>query len=155
MWMMGVKYYSLAKNPKTLLRNIKSGDIFCFSVNGKYRIGRIMTQNSLGHVAEIFDQVLDTPDVSKLVSMKRLGRPVILDSYGLFDRKIEGDWRIVAHHEDYIPHDEPVRFTSGIASGCKKIDIFDNEEAIAESEAKKLPDYSPMGEDDVIEELGL
>ncbi|MCK0545919.1 immunity 26/phosphotriesterase HocA family protein [Pseudomonas syringae pv. aptata] len=153
--MMGVKYYSWAKKPKTLLRNIKSGDIFCFSVNGKYRIGRIMTQNSLGHVAEIFDQVLDTPDASKLVSMKRLGRPVILDSYGLFDRKIEGDWRIVAHDEGYIPHDESVRFTSGIASGCKKIDIFDNEEAIAESEAKKLPDYSPMGEDDVIEELGL
>ena len=87
--------------------------------------------------------------------MKRLGRPVILDSYGLFDRKIEGDWRIVAHDEGYIPHDESVRFTSGIASGCKRIDIFDNEEAIAESEAKKLPDYSPMGEDDVIEELGL
>ncbi|WP_081004404.1 Imm26 family immunity protein [Pseudomonas coronafaciens] len=154
--MMSFKYYSWAKKPKTLLRNIKTGDIFCFLINGNYRIGRIMTQNSLGHVAEIFEQVLKEPDASELISTKRVGRPVILDSYGLFDRKIEGDWRIVAHDEDYVPpRDESVRFTSGIASGCKKIDIFDNEEAITESEAGNLPDYSPMGEGDVIEELGL
>lgn len=140
---------------KTLLRNIKVGDIFCFLIEGGYRFGRIMTRNKLGHVAEIFDKVADSPNPAGL-KFKRIGQPVILDSYGLFDRKIEGDWRIVAHQDGYTPPiDEPVYFTLGIGGSCKRVDIFDNEEAITESEAKKLPDYSPLGELDVIEELGL
>lgn len=68
----------------------------------RYGVGRIMTQNSLGHVAETFDKILTSPDVKSL-SFSRLGDPVILDSYSLFDRKLEGDWRIVAHQIDYEP----------------------------------------------------
>ncbi|MHA6561478.1 Imm26 family immunity protein [Pseudomonas alliivorans] len=154
--MNGLKIYGWEKKPKTLLRNIKSGDIFCFCANDGYRFGRIMTKNSLGHVAEIFAQLSESPDVLNLSSEERVGHPVILDSYGLFDRKIEGDWRIIAHQENYIPSkDGSFFFTYGVGAGCKKIDIFDNELPVAEIDAKKLPDYSLLGERDVIKELGL
>ncbi|WP_371914952.1 phosphotriesterase [Pseudomonas sp. NFACC02] len=114
-----------------------------------------MTRNNLEHVTEIFDMICESPNLAHL-KFKRKGRPVILDSYGLFDRKIEGDWRIVAHQEGYNPPvNESIYFTLGIGGSCKRVDIFDNEEAISESEAKKLPDYSPFGEQDVIGELGL
>lgn len=154
--MTSMVVYSWEKKKKTLLRNIKPGDIFCFALGDVYHFGRIMTRNRLGHVAEIFEETSNSPALPELNFEKRIGRPVILDSYGLFDRKIEGDWRIVARQEAYQPRsDEAIHFTLGMKGDCKKVDIFDNEEAITESEAKKLPDYSPMGEYDVIEELGL
>ncbi|WP_260441417.1 hypothetical protein [Pseudomonas putida] len=83
-----------------------------------------MTQNSLGHVVEIFDKVLNVPAVDSL-SFKRLGDPVILDSYSLFDRKAEGDWRIVAHDLDYRPSkQESVRYVYGVADNVKLVDIL-------------------------------
>lgn len=85
-----------------------------------------MTKNSLGHVAEIFDEVLNSPAVNSL-SFSRLGAPVILDSYSLFDRKTEGDWRIVAHEIGYQPsNEESIRFVYGVANNVKLVDIFDN-----------------------------
>lgn len=147
--------YGWSSRKKTLLRNIEVGDIFCFSTSDGYRFGRIMTRNRLGHVAEVFDMLAVSSDPIG-VDFKRVGRPVILDSYGLFDRKIEGDWRIVAHQEEYTPPvDESIYFTLGIGQSCKRVDIYDNEESISELHAKELPDYSPLGELDVIEELGL
>ncbi|WP_285426621.1 Imm26 family immunity protein [Pseudomonas sp. efr-133-TYG-103a] len=147
--------YGWESRKKTPLRNIEPGDIFCFSVEGGYRFGRIMSRNKLGHVAEIFNTISGSPNPVDL-KFDRIGRPVILDSYGLFDRKIEGDWRVVAHQEEYSPPvDESIYFTFGVGAGCRRVDIFDNEVAISEFEAKKLADYSPLGEQDVIEELGL
>lgn len=151
-----LKIYGWERKPKTLLRNIKPGDVFCFFLKDVYRFGRIMAKNSLGHVAEVFTHVSESPDASELSSMERVGNPIILDSYGLFDRKIEGDWRIIAHQENYVvPEDEQIFFTYGVGSGCKKIDIFDTEVAISESESRKLPDYSPLGEHDIIRELKI
>ncbi|NWC93002.1 MULTISPECIES: Imm26 family immunity protein [unclassified Pseudomonas] len=154
--MINVKAYKWSDKSRTLLRNVVSGDIFCFELDGAYRFGRIISRNKLGHVAEIFEHIDSVPDVSALTSLKRVGRPVILDSYGLFDRKIEGDWRIIGHQEGYAPsQDENIYFTLGVKGSCKKVDIFDNEEPISEQEAKKLPDYSPLGESDIVEELHL
>ena len=115
-----------------------------------------MTKNRLGHVAEIFCGVSMVPDASRLSEFKRLGHPVILDSYGLFDRKIEGDWRIVAHQSGYLPpeHDDTF-FTSGIGLSCKRVDIFDNEVPISPEQARSFRDYSPMGDQEIKEELGL
>lgn len=154
--MNGLVIYGWEKKKRTLLRNIKPGDIFCFALGENYRFGRIMTRNRFGHVAEIFEEISNSPTLPELNFEKRIGRPIILDSYGLFDKKIEGDWRIVAHQEAYQPRpDEAIRFTYGKKGNCKKVDIFDNDEDITESEAKKLPKYSPMGESGVIEALGL
>ncbi|WP_349987080.1 phosphotriesterase [Pseudomonas alloputida] len=109
-----------------------------------------MTPNSLGHVVEIFDKVLTVPVVD-FVSFERLGDPVILDSYSLFDRKAEGDWRIVAYESDYRPsNQESVRYVYGVADNVRLVDIFDNETSLTGSK-RDYPSYSPMGDKDVKE----
>ncbi|HGY9627736.1 TPA: Imm26 family immunity protein [Pseudomonas putida] len=144
-----LKTYDWDKRNRTSLRSIKSGDIFCFALSDqKYGVGRIMTQNSLGHVAEIFDKILTFPDVKSL-SFSRLGDPVILDSYSLFDRKLEGDWRIVAHQIDYEPpSEESIKFVYGVANNIKLVDIFDNETDLV-GDKDKYPDYSPVGDGEI------
>nr|WP_314613758.1 Imm26 family immunity protein [uncultured Pseudomonas sp.] len=153
--MSALKIFDWNKKIKTKLRNIKSGDIFCFELSGhKYGVGRIMTQNSLGHVAEIFDKVLSSPVVGSL-TYERLGDPIILDSYSLFDLKAEGDWRVVAHQVDYQPSsEEGVRFVYGVADNVRFVDIFDNETALIE-QGGKYPLYSPMGDEEVKELFGI
>lgn len=153
--MSGLINFEWENRVKTTLRGLKIGDIFCFELNGNgYGVGRIMTRNSLGHVAEIFDEVLQAPIV-KEVPLKRVGHPIILDSYSLFDRKTEGDWRVVAHDPDYKPSAaESVRFVYGVADNTREVDIFDNEAPLADKN-KRLPSYSPMGDEDVKEYINL
>ncbi|PTV52291.1 Imm26 family immunity protein [Pseudomonas putida] len=153
--MTSLEVYEWDKKIKTSYKKIKSGDIFCFALDSKkYGVGRIMTQNSLGHVVEIFDKVLNVPAVDSL-SFKRLGDPVILDSYSLFDRKAEGDWRIVAHDLDYRPSkQESVRYVYGVADNVKLVDIFDNETSLVGSKCD-YPSYSPMGDKDVKEHFSI
>ncbi|HDS1061966.1 MULTISPECIES: Imm26 family immunity protein [unclassified Pseudomonas] len=153
--MTSLEVYEWDKKIKTSYKKIKSGDIFCFALDSKkYGVGRIITQNSLGHVVEIFDKVLNVPAVDSL-SFKRLGDPVILDSYSLFDRKAEGDWRIVAHDLDYRPSkQESVRYVYGVADNVKLVDIFDNESSLAGSKCD-YPSYSPMGDKDVKEHFNI
>jgi len=153
--MISIKNYDWDKKVKTGHKKIKVGDIFCFALGKeKYGVGRIMTQNSLGHVAEIFDQILSSPVVSS-ISFDRLGDPVILDSYSLFDRKAEGDWRVVAHQENYQPStDESIRFVYGVADNVRLVDIFDNETSCS-GEGRVYPLYSPMGDEEVREHFNL
>jgi hypothetical protein len=70
--------------------------------------------------------------------------PVKWDSYST----LHGDWRIVAHQEDFAPSGmENVLFTYGAAAGsCRKVDYLDRESEISKTEAEELPDYSPEGE---------
>ncbi|MNE10596.1 hypothetical protein D3C81_437010 [compost metagenome] len=153
--MTSLEVYEWDKKIKTSYKKIKSGDIFCFALDSKkYGVGRIITQNSLGHVVEIFDKVLNVPAVDSL-SFKRLGDPVILDSYSLFDRKAEGDWRIVAHDLYYRPSkQESVRYVYGVADNVKLVDIFDNESSLVGSKCD-YPSYSPMGDKDVKEHFNI
>ncbi|MFG0499883.1 Imm26 family immunity protein [Pseudomonas sp. YQ_13] len=153
--MTSLEVYEWDKKIKTSYKKIKSGDIFCFALDSKkYGVGRIMTQNSLGHVVEIFDKALNVPAVDS-ISFKRLGDPVILDSYSLFDRKAEGDWRIVAHDLDYRPSkQELVRYVYGVADNVKLVDIFDDETSLAGSKCD-YPSYSPMGDKDVKEHFNI
>jgi len=147
--MSNIKHYEWDKKLKTKLNKVIPGDIFCFVLDsGSYGVGRIMTRNSLGHVAEIFEATLSSPVVNTL-SLDRLGDPIILDSYSLFDRKAEGDWRIVAHDNEYqAPPDEPVRFAYGVADNKRLVDIFDNETGLVGRE-EDYPRYSPMGDEKI------
>src|SRR5687767_3004002 len=80
--------------PRTRLRYIKPGDLFMFRLDdSKHGVGRIISKVSLGHVAEFFEVTLNSPELQgfDLARVKRRGLPVVLDSYSLFDRKIEGD----------------------------------------------------------------
>lgn len=100
-----------------MIRFIKTGDIFCFlNEKNTYCFGRILSKVSIGNVVEILDFVSPTPEikVNEIEQSNRLIELVILDSYTLFDRKIEGDWRIIGRHINYIPTDfENTFFTYG------------------------------------------
>jgi len=154
---MKLMKYNWKNKKRTLLRHIKVGDIFFFeNAPGEYYFGRIMSKNLLGHVAEIFENPAKKPDADLISSTNRKSDPVILDSYSLFDRCTEGCWKIIAHQEDYAPPlDEPMRWVYGAGPTRRKIDIFDNEEIITESESKKFPHYSPSGDVDVKKKIGL
>ena len=146
------------KKPRTLLRYIDAGQIFCFkSDENKYCFGRIMTYNDVGHIAEFFDYFSDTPEITKEIidSSKRIAVE-ILASYSLFDRKTEGDWRIIGNCGNYIPADvEDIIFYFGLGSGTRIIDFFNRETFVSVEEARKYPPLSPMGDYQIKNKLNL
>lgn len=150
MLMGDFKFWDWDKKPRTMLRFVKPGDIFCFRLDDeRYCFGRIISEISVGHVAEIFDFISSLPEIREkdISHSQRLTELIILDTYTLFDRKIEadGDWRIIGHQNNYIPTNvENTYFTYGIGNSCKKVDVFNNEISITESEAKKIPELTPL-----------
>ncbi|CNH96702.1 putative cytoplasmic protein [Yersinia aldovae] len=148
--MSRIKLHGWNKKARTMLRFIKPGDIFCFKLDdGKYCFGRIISKIVTGHVAEIFDYISSIPEVSEeeILNSKRLVEPIILDSYTLFDKKLEGEWRIIGSQNDYIPKDvSNIYFSYGVANSCKKVDIYDNETSITELESKGIPRLSPRSD---------
>ena len=145
-----IKIWGWEKKKRTMLRYIKSGDIFCFTLNADtYCFGRIVTELIVGHVAEIFDYMSSEPtiDEEEIMKSSRLIEPVILDSYSLFDRKLDKEWRIIGRQEEYVPEGfENVYFTYGIGRSCKITDIWGNKQAISEVESKNYPEVSPNGD---------
>jgi len=126
--------------------------------DNRYGIGRILIKIDFGHLAEVFDEILHSTELSEEIirHFKRVNSPIILDSYGLFDKKLEGDWRIVAQQDGFqMPTSDNVYFSYGATNSWKKIDVFGNEESITGNEANKLPKYSPKGDREVKEMLGI
>lgn len=144
------------KKERTMLRYIKPGDIFCFQyAENSYGFGRILSRIDIANIVEIFDFMSEEPIISEkdIEESGRMFRPVDLDFYSLFDRKIEGEWRIIGHQKNYIPVNiDNVYFTYGIADSCKKVDICGNKISISEEEAQGLPRLSMMG-DFIIKQL--
>ncbi|MFG6368233.1 MAG: immunity 26/phosphotriesterase HocA family protein [Lachnospiraceae bacterium] len=143
-----IKIWGWDKKPRTMLRYIKIGDIFCFKFDDHtYCFGRIMAK-VIFHIAEIFDYTSDQPIITEkdIRNVKRL-IAIPLDTYSLFDRKTEGAWRIIGHQENYTPeHVEDIWFSWGIGSGCRKSNIFDHTVSISEEEWNALPSLSPSGD---------
>ena len=91
-----IKIWGWEKKPRTMLRFLKSGDIFCFKYDDHtYCFGRIMSK-VIFHIVEIFDYTSDQPIITEK-DILRSGRLLVtpLDTYSLFDRKSEGR---VAYH---------------------------------------------------------
>ncbi|NIF24402.1 immunity 26/phosphotriesterase HocA family protein [Candidatus Pantoea multigeneris] len=149
------KFCGWEKKPRTMLRFVKPGDIFCFRLDDKkYCFGRIISKIMLGHVAEIFDSISSLPEISEkeIITAKKIIDLVVIDTYSLFDKKIENgsDWRIIGHQNNYTPKDiDGVYFTYGLGKSCKKVDVFDNESSISEEESKKFPRLIPHGDFDI------
>ena len=140
------------KKPRTMLRYIKIGDIFCFRYSHRtYRFGRIMAK-VIFHIVEIFDCASDQPVITEadILAAKRL-LVTPLDTYRLFDRKSEGEWRIVGHQEDYTPPEDArdIWFSWGDSDCGKKSNVFDQTEPISKAEWRALPPLSPGGDYDV------
>jgi len=145
-----MKIWGWNKKVRTMLRFIKPGDIFCFQLNEQtYCFGRIIAETIPGHIAEIFDYMSAEPVINgqDIEASLRLMELLVLDSYGLFDRKIKGDWRIIGHQKEYVPSDvENVYFTYGIGASCKKIDVYGNKTSISQAEQSNYMDLSPRGD---------
>ncbi len=148
-------FWGWDKKPRTMLRFVKSGDIFCFHLRGReYCFGRVISKIMTGHVVEFFNFVNNLPEISEgqVNTTNRLLSPVVIDTYGLFDKKVykDSDWRIIGHQHDFIPENiDDVYFTYGVGNSCKKVNVFDHEVTISEKEAENYPRLSPHGDHDV------
>ena len=137
------------KKPRTMLRYIKFGDIFCFRYDHRtYRFGRVMAK-VIFHIVEIFDYTSEQPVITE-EDILRAGRLLVtpLDTYSLFDRKSEGEWRIIGHQEDYtLPEDaRDIWFSWGDIDCGRKSNVFDQTEPISKAEWRALPPLSPGGD---------
>ena len=151
-----IKIWGWEKKPRTMLRFLKSGDIFCFKYDDHtYCFGRIMSK-VIFHIVEIFDYTSDQPIITGK-DILRSGRLLVtpLDTYSLFDRKSEGEWRIIGRQEDYTPPEDArdIWFSWGDRSGCRKSNPLDQTIFIGKDEWKALPPLSPGGDYDVKSEL--
>ncbi|WP_426575548.1 immunity 26/phosphotriesterase HocA family protein (plasmid) [Xenorhabdus stockiae] len=144
------KFWDWEKKPRTMLRFVKPGDIFCFRLDEeKYCFGRIISKITTGHVAEIFDFTANKPEMTESDISERAIPPIVIDTYSLFDKKIEkgSDWRIIGHQYNYVPKNvDDVFFVYGMGNTCKKVDVFDTETNISEKDAENYPRLSPNGD---------
>lgn len=144
-----IEIWGWDKKPRTMLRYIDPGQIFCFKFDeNKYCFGRLMTHCAVGHIAEFFDFTSSLPVITA-EQIKRAKRTeiAILDSYSLFDRKTEGEWRIVGICNNYIPDDvENIIFYFGVGDVLTLVDFFDRAKSVPKNEAMEFPRQSPYGD---------
>lgn len=143
--MSNIKFVKWEAKPRTMLRFIKAGDIFCFKrQDGRFSFGRIMARCLMGHFVEIFSYTSPHPVISEdqINQAQRLLGPFCLDSYMSFDTKRLGDWRIIAHDAGYrLEWGEQYCFAYGSPNNFKKVDMLGKTEKISNEEADKYPRY--------------
>lgn len=129
--MSDYKFWGWDKKPRTMLRFVKPGDIFCFKLDeDRYCFGRIITLMTVGHLSELFDIIKKSPGITEL--------------------EISNARRIIEHQVNYNPKNlDGIYFALGIGDSCKKKDCYGNDFLISESEWKTLPKLSPKGGFDI------
>lgn len=148
--MSDLTFFGWDKKPRTTLRAIKPGDIFCFKfTEDTFGFGRILSTMDEGHCAEILDFFSTEPAISaqQLEQAKRVSHPILLNSYGLFDKKSSGEWRIIASDPGYTPENiDGFYFIYGVPGDLKKIDILGNDSPISDARAKAYPSCVPKSD---------
>ncbi|MFJ4048250.1 Imm26 family immunity protein [Pseudomonas hunanensis] len=138
------------KKTRTTLKNIKAGDIFCFTQEDEgYYFGQIISKIITGHVAEIFRMVKKDPLITpvELEHIEPLTDPVVLDSYSLFDKKTDpaGEWRIIGHQEALQTNRfKNYYFAYGTPESWTKISALNVKEEASEHEIANLPPLTPL-----------
>ncbi|MBT0568172.1 Imm26 family immunity protein [Williamsia sp. CHRR-6] len=153
----GAKRYSWEKKKRTMLRFIKPGDFFCFLLpSGKFGCGRVISKVSVGHSAEFYPSPLDEPVLWENWANSGVSFYDVLDSYSLFDRRLEGDWRIVgsADIEEKKVYRE-VFFVYGSSGGRYKVNLMGQECECSEEEYRALPPYRPAGNANILSRMGF
>ncbi|EID8069120.1 phosphotriesterase [Escherichia coli] len=147
MLMSDFKFWGWDEKPRTKLRFIKPGDIFCFKLdNNKYGFGSIVSKVSIGHSAVIFDYFSSSPCVDEsILDMVNVTFSLILDSYSLFDKKISGEWRVIGHG-DFLKTFEDTYFVYGAIGERKKVDMLGNVSYISNEESENYPPYMPKND---------
>ncbi|HHZ4571245.1 TPA: immunity 26/phosphotriesterase HocA family protein [Salmonella enterica] len=135
--MSDYKFWGWDKKPRTMLRFVKHGDIFCFKLDeDRYCFGRIITLMTVGHLSELFDIIKKSPGITEL--------------------EISNARRIIEHQVNYNPKNlDGIYFALGIGDSCKKKDCYGNDFLISESEWKTLPKLSPKGGFDIKKRLEI
>lgn len=135
--MSDYKFWGWDKKPRTMLRFVKPGDIFCFKLDeDRYCFGRIITLMTVGHLSELFDIIKKSPGITGL--------------------EISNARRIIEHQVNYNPKNlDGIYFALGIGDSCKKKDCYGNDFLISESEWKTLPKLSPKGGFDIKKRLEI
>lgn len=135
--MSDYKFWGWDKKPRTMLRFVKPGDIFCFKLDeDRYCFGRIITLMTVGHLSELFDIIKKSPGITEL--------------------EISNARRIIEHQDNYNPKNlDGIYFALGIGDSCKKKDCYGNDFLISESEWKTLPKLSPKGGFDIKKRLEI
>lgn len=135
--MRDYKFWGWDKKPRTMLRFVKPGDIFCFKLDeDRYCFGRIITLMTVGHLSELFDIIKKSPGITEL--------------------EISNARRIIEHQVNYNPKNlDGIYFALGIGDSCKKKDCYGNDFLISESEWKTLPKLSPKGGFDIKKRLEI
>lgn len=135
--MSDYKFLGWDKKPRTMLRFVKPGDIFCFKLDeDRYCFGRIITLMTVGHLSELFDIIKKSPGITEL--------------------EISNARRIIEHQVNYNPKNlDGIYFALGIGDSCKKKDCYGNDFLISESEWKTLPKLSPKGGFDIKKRLEI
>ena len=101
-----IKIREWNEKPRTKLRFIKIGDIFCYQFSEEmFVFGQILGKVNVGHVIQFFDifQARLTITVEELSRAQFIGKPIIVDSYTLFDRSPVWSWQIIGHQVDFDP----------------------------------------------------
>lgn len=156
--MSNITFVKWDAKPRTMLRFIKDGDIFCFKRHdGRFSFGRIMAKCLMGHFVEIFSYTSPHPLISEyhINQAQRLLGPFCLDSYMSFDAKRFGDWRIIAHDAGYrLEGGEQHCFAYGGPNNFKKVDMLGKTEKISNEEAGRYPEFTPMDDIKIQKMLG-
>lgn len=144
-----IEIWGWDKKPRTMFRYLDPGQIFCFKFDeNKYCFGRLMTHCSVGYIAEFFDLTSSLPEITAEQIRSAIRTEVtILDSYSLFDRKTEGEWRIIGKCNNYIPTEvDKIIFYFGVGEILTLNDFFDRTALVSKNEALKFPPQSPFGD---------
>ncbi|PCE34067.1 Imm26 family immunity protein [Burkholderia ubonensis] len=145
--MGSIKLHGWDKKPRTPIRSLKVGDIFLMALSeSSYAVGRILSKLDIGHGVEFFDLNLSEHEVAagQIENAEMLAGPVIVDSYWVFDRKPDCDWRIVGHESGFSPSEGVNAYFSYGGAQYWKIDLFGNQVEISKREAEELPPYTPQ-----------
>ncbi len=130
---------------KRNIKKINAGDIFAFKMDdGQYGFGRIVSQVLEGHVAEIFNYFADEP-LLQAPMPPRFPRLIILNSYGMFQVKQDGDFGFIGETPNYLPDEEMTafKFAYGDKGNFKSLDIFGASTPISDQEGLRLAPCNP------------
>jgi len=128
------------------------GDFFCFELEaGGFGCGRILAKVSLGHSVEIFSGVENSPDYTPAWLKKGVAFYDIVDSYSLFDKKKEGDWRVVASGNLDSDFDfDAAFFGYGTRGDRQKVNLAGTRSPCDEEVYLTLPPYRPAGNKSIV-----
>ena len=142
-----------------MLRYINGGDFFCFELpDGKgYGCGRVVAKLSIGHAVEVYEGVEPLPQFSSGWFDKKVSFYEIIDSYSLFDRKKEGDWRIlVTSCALSVDYDfDAAWFGYGTKGGRQKVNLAGSRFDCSEEEYASLPAFRPAGNKTILKKMGF